>query len=63
MTTQVLGWLVGKTSGKTTLTERLIKEFTNRGLKVSMVKHTHHNVDVDRIGTDATAIVLRARRR
>lgn len=46
----VVGW---KNSGKTTLTERLVSEFTNRGLKVSMVKHTHHNVDVDRSGTDS----------
>lgn len=53
MNTQVFGVVGWKNSGKTTLTERLIKEFTNRGLKVSMVKHTHHNVDVDRTGTDS----------
>jgi molybdopterin-guanine dinucleotide biosynthesis protein B len=46
----VVGW---KNSGKTTLTERLVSEFTDRGLTVSMVKHTHHNVDVDRSGTDS----------
>ena len=46
----VVGW---KDSGKTTLTERLVSEFTARGFTVSMVKHTHHNVDVDRSGTDS----------
>ena len=46
----VVGW---KNSGKTTLTERLVSELTDRGLTVSMVKHTHHNVDVDRSGTDS----------
>ena len=53
MNTQVFGVVGWKNSGKTTLTERLIKEFSMRGLKVSMVKHTHHNVDVDRSGTDS----------
>ena len=46
----VVGW---KNSRKTTLTERLVSELTARGLTVSMVKHTHHNVDVDRSGTDS----------
>ena len=46
----VVGW---KNSGKTTLTERLVSELTARGLTMSMVKHTHHNVDVDRSGTDS----------
>ena len=53
MNTKVFGVVGWKNSGKTTLTERLIKEFSMRGLKVSMVKHTHHNVDVDRSGTDS----------
>jgi molybdopterin-guanine dinucleotide biosynthesis protein B len=53
MSTPVFGVVGWKNSGKTTLTERLVSEFTARGLTVSMVKHTHHNVDVDRSGTDS----------
>ncbi len=53
MNTKVFGVVGWKNSGKTTLTERLIKEFSMRGQNVSMVKHTHHNVDVDRSGTDS----------
>ena len=35
-------------SGKTTLVVRLIPELRRRGLTVSTVKHTHHNVSIDR---------------
>ncbi len=37
-------------SGKTTLVTRLIPELRCRGLSVSTIKHTHHNVSVDRRG-------------
>ena len=46
----ITGW---KNSGKTTLTERLVAEFTRRGLRVSTVKHAHHDFDIDREGTDS----------
>lgn len=46
----VVGW---KNSGKTELVTRLIAEFTKRGLKVSSVKHAHHNFDIDRPGADS----------
>ena len=42
-----------KNSGKTGLTERLVAEFTARGLRVSTVKHTHHRVDLDKPGKDS----------
>ncbi len=35
-------------SGKTTLVVRLIPELRSRGLTVSTVKHTHHNVSIDK---------------
>lgn len=41
-----------KNSGKTTLTAALIAEFTARGLRVSSVKHAHHEFDLDQPGTD-----------
>jgi molybdopterin-guanine dinucleotide biosynthesis protein B len=40
-------------AGKTTLIEQLIPRFVSRGLKVSMIKHTHHNFDLDKSGKDS----------
>ncbi|MGI9372194.1 MAG: molybdopterin-guanine dinucleotide biosynthesis protein B [Hyphomicrobiales bacterium] len=42
-----------KNSGKTTLVERLVREISSRGLKVSTIKHAHHNFDVDQKGRDS----------
>lgn len=39
-------------SGKTTLVERLIPALKLRGLRVSVVKHAHHNFDIDHPGKD-----------
>lgn len=39
--------------GKTTLLERLIPEFAARGLTVSLIKHSHKAVDIDRPGKDS----------
>ncbi|MBI5274909.1 MAG: molybdopterin-guanine dinucleotide biosynthesis protein B [Burkholderiales bacterium] len=39
-------------SGKTTLVERLIPAFKLRGLRVSVVKHAHHDFDIDHVGKD-----------
>ena len=46
----VVGW---KNMGKTTLVERLVAEFSGRGLRVSTIKHAHHRVDVDHEGKDS----------
>ncbi len=46
----VVGW---KDSGKTGLVERLVADLTARGLRVSTVKHAHHEAEVDRPGTDS----------
>lgn len=40
-------------SGKTTLLTRLIPELIRRGLRVSTIKHAHHNFDVDQPGKDS----------
>lgn len=40
-------------AGKTTLIERLIPRFVAQGLRVSMIKHTHHDFDLDRSGKDS----------
>ena len=39
-------------SGKTTLVEKLIPALKLRGLRVSVVKHAHHEFDIDHAGKD-----------
>jgi molybdopterin-guanine dinucleotide biosynthesis protein B len=39
-------------AGKTHLVERLIPALRLRGLRVSVVKHAHHNFDIDHPGKD-----------
>ena len=46
----IVGW---KNSGKTTLTSRLISEFSARSYKVAAVKHASHGFDVDHPGRDS----------
>jgi molybdopterin-guanine dinucleotide biosynthesis adapter protein len=46
----IAGW---KKSGKTTLTTRLVAEFTRRGLRVATIKHAHHNFQIDDAETDS----------
>jgi molybdopterin-guanine dinucleotide biosynthesis adapter protein len=46
----IAGW---KNSGKTGLMVRLITEFTERGYRVSTVKHAHHDFDIDKVGADS----------
>jgi molybdopterin-guanine dinucleotide biosynthesis protein B len=40
-------------SGKTTLIERLVPRFIERGLTVSLIKHAHHDFDLDQPGKDS----------
>jgi molybdopterin-guanine dinucleotide biosynthesis protein B len=51
--TPVIGIAGWKKSGKTTLAERLISEFTRRGLRVATVKHAHHDFQIDDAATDS----------
>lgn len=46
----IAGW---KNSGKTTLTCRLVEEFTRRGLAVATIKHAHHAFTIDDGATDS----------
>jgi molybdopterin-guanine dinucleotide biosynthesis adapter protein len=46
----ITGW---KNSGKTTLTARLIAEFTSRGYRVCAIKHAHESFDIDQPGRDS----------
>ena len=61
----IAGW---SDSGKTTLIEQLIPLLMDRGLRVGVVKHTHHSLSMDQHGSDtdryrgsgAAAVVLAA---
>ena len=39
--------------GKTTLLERLVPELKSRGLVVSLIKHSHKAIEIDRPGKDS----------
>jgi molybdopterin-guanine dinucleotide biosynthesis adapter protein len=39
--------------GKTTLIEQLLPRFVLHGLKVALIKHAHHNFDIDKPGKDS----------
>ena len=49
---KVVGFAGYSGSGKTTLVERLIPALRLLGLRVSVVKHAHHDFDIDRPGKD-----------
>lgn len=40
-------------TGKTTLLKKLIPELCARGVRPGLIKHTHHNMDVDKPGKDS----------
>ena len=50
---RVIGLAGWSGSGKTTLLARLIPLLTREGLRVSTIKHAHHNFDVDKPGKDS----------
>ncbi len=50
---KVFGFAGYSGSGKTTLVEDLIPRFVMKGLKVSVIKHAHHDFDIDRPGKDS----------
>ena len=50
---RVFGFAGWSGSGKTTLIEQLIPRFIARGLSVSLVKHAHHEFDLDQPGKDS----------
>ena len=60
-----------KNAGKTTLVVDLVRELTDRGLRVATVKHAHHDFDIDHPGKDsylhrqagATEVIVASARR
>ncbi|MEQ1592340.1 MAG: molybdopterin-guanine dinucleotide biosynthesis protein B [Thiobacillaceae bacterium] len=50
---RVFGFAGYSGSGKTTLIERVLPQLVARGLRVSVIKHTHHDFDLDQPGKDS----------
>ena len=50
---KVIGLAGWSGAGKTTLLARLIPHFNAQGLRVSVIKHAHHQFDVDVPGKDS----------
>ncbi|MDU7392112.1 molybdopterin-guanine dinucleotide biosynthesis protein MobB [Atlantibacter hermannii] len=46
----IVGW---SGTGKTTLLKKLIPALNQRGIRTGLIKHTHHNMDVDKPGKDS----------
>jgi molybdopterin-guanine dinucleotide biosynthesis protein B len=53
MAMKVIGFAGWSGSGKTTLVEQVIRLLEGRGLVVSLIKHAHHDFDVDHPGKDS----------
>ncbi len=49
----VLGFAAYSGVGKTTLLTRLLPVFRQRGLRVGVIKHAHHDFDIDTPGKDS----------
>jgi molybdopterin-guanine dinucleotide biosynthesis protein B len=48
----ILGFAGYSGSGKTTLLEKVIPLLKQHGLRVSVIKHAHHDFDIDKPGKD-----------
>ena len=53
MTLPVIGFCAYSGTGKTTLLTSLLPLMKERGIKVGIIKHAHHNFDTDRPGKDS----------
>ncbi|HDC4837381.1 molybdopterin-guanine dinucleotide biosynthesis protein MobB [Enterobacter cloacae] len=51
--TPVLAIAAWSGTGKTTLLKKLIPALCARGIRPGLIKHTHHNMDIDKPGKDS----------
>ena len=49
----LLGFAAYSGTGKTTLLSKLIPLLTKKGYRIGVIKHTHHNIDIDKPGKDS----------
>jgi molybdopterin-guanine dinucleotide biosynthesis protein MobB len=49
----LLGFAAYSGTGKTTLLEQLIPVLISKGLNIAVVKHSHHNIELDKPGKDS----------
>ena len=53
LTVPVLGFAAWSGTGKTTLLKQLLPLLQNEGVRVGMIKHAHHDFDIDHPGKDS----------
>ncbi len=51
--TPLLGFIAYSGTGKTTLLEKLIPLLNNNNIRIGLIKHAHHNFDIDIPGKDS----------
>ena len=49
----LLGFAAWSGTGKTTLLEAMLPKLVERGIRVAVIKHAHHNFDIDQKGKDS----------
>ncbi len=49
----LLGFAAFSGTGKTTLIEAILPKLVERGLRVAVIKHAHHDFDIDQQGKDS----------
>ncbi len=49
----VMGFSAYSGTGKTTLLSKVIPLLTAKGYRIGIIKHTHHNIDIDKPGKDS----------
>ncbi len=49
----ILGFAAASGTGKTTLLTQLIPLLKQQGLKIGLIKHSHHNFEIDKPGKDS----------
>jgi molybdopterin-guanine dinucleotide biosynthesis protein MobB len=67
----ILGFVAFSGTGKTTLLEKLIPQLRRQGVRVALLKHAHHDFDIDIPGKDsyrlrqagATQVMIASKRR
>ena len=49
----ICGFVAYSGTGKTTLLEKLIPILCHKGLRIGLIKHAHHDFDIDQAGKDS----------